>query len=325
MIACHDFLGACRNFPFRYVFFSIHDISTGTLYVEKYTVLTCALITYPIIGEIWEYTGANYFSTLGMLISVCTCYYLLSREKTKIKDLLLAGVGMALPMSSYESGVLFYITLICTVLFYCFFIQKLKRMIEYWKKAVILSAPLFVAVSIRWGVACFLRWIYGVEKGTVGETGIYWNKEALLATFKKLIIDTELNYFINGLVYLPITVFILSIILLMYCIVLQSIYNRSFTICFSGVVMILSAFTISVIQGAMMQYRVATPLSILASFSFFCIMTFIEHKAMWKVKGKPHGWLKRISRPKRAAEENQVFSFLQLSGMVSDHGTRSEM
>lgn len=43
------------------------------------------------------------------------------------------------------------------------------------------------------------------------------------------------------------------------------------------------------------------------------------------VKGKPHGWLKRISRPERAAEENQVFSFLQLSGMVSDHGTRSEM
>ena len=44
-----------------------------------------------------------------------------------------------------------------------------------------------------------------------------------------------------------------------------------------------------------------------------------------EVKGKPHGWLKRISRPETAAEENQVFSFLQLSGMVSDHGTRSEM
>ena len=52
---------------------------------------------------------------------------------------------------------------------------------------------------------------------------------------------------------------------------------------------------------------------------------FPYDEQLWNVKGKPHGWLKRISRPERAAEENQVFSFLQLSGMVSDHGTRSEM
>ena len=56
------------------------------------------------------------------------------------------------------------------------------------------------------------------------------------------------------------------------------------------------------------------------NFLIFPLLT-----SSFSVKGKPHGWLKRISRPERAAEENQVFSFLQLSGMVSDHGTRSEM
>ena len=255
------------------LFYHIHHELKNGAFVYKYTVLSCCLITYPILGEIWEYSGANYMSTGGMLISILTCFYLLTRRTVGIKEILAAGVMMTLPMSSYEAGVLFYITLVCGLLFYQFCVQGEKnRTSQYWKNTIIYAAPLVIALFLRWGIGNLLRMILGVEKVHNGATSITWGNAPFLDVLRKVIIDTVLNYVVNGIVYLPITVFLLAELFLIGYSVFLTIKKRSGMVLAGGLLLGLSVFIMPLIQGAFLQYRTAIPLSVLVSFSAFLLM-----------------------------------------------------
>ena len=255
------------------LFYHIHHELKNGAFVYKYTVLSCCLITYPILGEIWEYSGANYMSTGGMLISILTCFYLLTRRTVGIKEILAAGVMMTLPMSSYEAGVLFYITLVCGLLFYQFCVQGEKnRTSQYWKNTIIYAAPLVIALFLRWGIGNLLRLILGVEKVHNGATSITWGNAPFLDVLRKVIIDTVLNYVVNGIVYLPITVFLLAELFLIGYSVFITIKKRSGMVLAGGLLLGLSVFIMPLIQGAFLQYRTAIPLSVLVSFSAFLLM-----------------------------------------------------
>ena len=262
------------------MFFHISRGQTNNYLICKYTVLSCWLITYPILGEIWEYTGANYLSTGGMLISIVTCYYLLTRQTIGVKEYLSAGTLMTLPMSSYESGVLFYVTLVCAVLFYkyCIWSDQRKRN-KYWKNAFCYAIPLIVAFLLRWIIGNLLRLILGIAKGQNGATGIAWGKDPFPDVLRKLILDTFLNYIVNGIVYLPITLFIVAETFLIGYSVFLSLKKRSCMILIGGVLLGLSVFTLPIIQGDFMQYRTAISLSMLTSFSAFCCIECFERNS----------------------------------------------
>lgn len=247
--------------------------------VEKYTILTCCLITYPIIGEIWEYTGANYISTGGMLLSVISCYYLLTRKTMRAKHLLFAGVSMTLPMSSYESGVAFYITLVCAVLFYRYCIRcEKKQWSNYWKNAALFAVPLVFALCFRLLIGNFLRWLLHVPKMISGEAVIIWGIDTVSNILRKLFVETLLNYGINGFVYLPITVFALSAFFLTLYIMCLAITKRNVMVIIGGLLLVLSVFSLSAVQGSLMFYRTAIAISIFASFSMYCFMELFENK-----------------------------------------------
>ena len=267
------------GFMLSALFFHIHHLPGEKQFIPKYTVLSCFLITYPIVGEIWEYTGANYMSTGGMLISIVSCIYIETRGPVRIKDLLLVGALMTLPMSSYESGVLFYITLVCSVLFYKYCIRQdqMKRSL-YWKSALQYVIPLIVALLLRLAIASLLRLSMGVAKGQTGETEITWGKGPISDVFRKLIIDTFLNYIVNGLVYLPITIFVIAEIFLIIFSIVLTIKNRNGMSLLGGLILCVSVFTLTFIQGRFMQYRTAIPLSALTSFAAFSFMELFEGK-----------------------------------------------
>ena len=259
------------------LFYHVRNDKQNRTYVCKYTVLSCFLITYPILGEIWEYSGANYMSTGGMLVSIVTCYYLITRWKVGIKEVLVAGVLMTLPMSGYEAGVLFYITLVCALLFYQFCLWgDRNRKNLYCKNAILFALPLVIALFLRWGIGNLLRLILRVEKGFNGATGIAWGNAPFSDVLRKVIIDTTLNYVVNGIVYLPITFFLFAELFLFGYSVYLAIKKRSSMILARGVLLAISVFILPIMQGTFMQYRTAIPLSMLVSFSLFCLLECYE-------------------------------------------------
>ena len=259
------------------LFFELHHGSQDKQSIYKYTIMSCCMITYPIMGEIWEYSGANYMSTGGMLISIVTCYYLQIKQSIGIKELLAAGVLMTLPMASYESGILFYVTLVCAILFYkyCVWNDQKKRS-QYWKNASLYATPLIIALFLRWTIGKLLRLLLGVAKGYNGATGIAWGRDPFLDTLRKLIIDTILNYGVNGLVYFPISVFLFAEVFLISYSVYCAIKKRDRMILEGGILLALSVFILPVLQGAFMQYRTAISLTGLTSFSVFFLMESFE-------------------------------------------------
>lgn len=267
------------------LFFDIHQTSQNRQFVYKYTVLSCFLITYPILGEIWEYSGANYMSTGGMLISIVSCYYLQTRQTIGIKELLATGLLMTLPMSSYESGVLFYITLVCAILFYkyCVWSDRGKSNL-YWKNACIYAIPLVIAFFLRMIIGYLLRLLLGVAKGHNGATGIRWGTDPFIDVFRKLIIDTVLNYIVNGLVYLPIAIFLLAELFLIFFSVYLTIKKRNGIILLGGLFLTVSVFALPILQGTFMQYRTAITLSILTSFAFFLLVESVERNGTNLIK-----------------------------------------
>ena len=261
------------------LFFHIRRDQIGNFSVCKYTVLSCWLITYPILGEIWEYTGANYLSTGGMLISIVTCYYFQTRQTMGVKEYLTTGALMTLPMSSYESGVLFYITLVCAILYYkyCIWSDQIKRNL-YWKKAFQYAIPLVVACFLRWMIGNILRLVLGVAKGQNGATGIVWGNDPFVDILRKLIIDTFLNYVVNGIVYLPITILLFAEVFLIVYSVFLAVKKKRGMILTGGVLLVLSVYILPLMQGKFMPYRTAIPLSMLTSFFAFCCVESIERR-----------------------------------------------
>ena len=261
------------------LFFHLHHADQGTLLPSKYTILTCSLVTYPMIGEIWEYTGANYISTGGMLLSIVTCYYLLIRGRIRGSDLLLGAALMTIPMSSYESGVAFYVTLVCGILFYRYCVWgERNRKWDYWKTAISFVLVLVLALCFRLLIGSLLRWILKVPKGFSGEAVISWGEANLVDMLRRLYIETVLNYGINGLVYLPIGVFCAAVVFLAIYAIYKTIEKKSIMVIVGSGIFLLSVFTLTLIQGSIMFYRTALPLSVFSSVTFFCLAEALERQ-----------------------------------------------
>ena len=256
------------------LFFQMSNDRKNSEAISKYTILTCSLITAPILGEIWEYTGSNYMSTGGMLISVVACYYLLTRKRVGLKETLLSGGIMTLPMASYESGVLFYITLVCAILYYKYCVHDNHKRISlpYLKSAVQFAIPLVIALCLRVVVGHFLRLVMGIAKGTNGATGIAWKNDLFMDVLRKLVLDTYLNYVINGIVYLPITLFLLATFFFVGFSFFLTIKKKNGMILIAGIILVFSVFLLPIVQGTFLQYRAAISLPMLVSFALFCAM-----------------------------------------------------
>ena len=86
-----------------------------------------------------------------------------------------------------------------------------------------------------------------------------------------LIGSNVFRYFVAGLVYFPITIFVLFSLVFIVYVIQNSISKRNCQICLLGVVFFLSLFALPVLQGLCMQYRTAQPLTLYVAFVAFVL------------------------------------------------------
>lgn len=92
-----------------------------------YTVLTCGLISYPLINEEWEYTVMDFCMTGNLMLCSAAMLYLVLQcdfddrmflHKNVWKKWLLPSLLLMLSAASYETGSFYYVSLACMVLFF---------------------------------------------------------------------------------------------------------------------------------------------------------------------------------------------------------------
>lgn len=132
--------------------------------VLVYTITASAFITYPMINEIWEYTGADYM-VAGNLCLVTLAAIVLKSDLSVRKKLVYASALLIIPMSSYESAIFYYITLVCVVIFYEQWVCKDYTLtLKTWAKQIfVYMIPLLIAFVIRFAVSFCINSIYNLE------------------------------------------------------------------------------------------------------------------------------------------------------------------
>lgn len=248
--------------------------------ILSYTVLSSMMLTYPLINEIYEFTGADLQFTGNLALMILAFIYLtLNIEKPTSRTMAVACLLMILPASSYEVALFSYLTLLCAVILYKYNIlscTKISMKRWLWENVYYLL-PLVAAVIIRFIVAFLLREIYDLPFYAGGSTGISYEN----TTITYILGSNGYRYIFAGLVYFPITVFVIALVVFAIYLIYLYIVERKIQVIGLGMLLVISLFSLSIIQGCCMQYRTAQSLTVFVAFVAFMI-TRLEVKGRYK-------------------------------------------
>ena len=246
--------------------------------VLPYTITASAFITYPLINEIWEYIGAD-FMVAGNLCLVTISAIVTNSKLLFRKKLLYASALLVLPMSSYESAIFYYISLVCVILFYEQWVCKEQTLtLKIWiKQMMVYVIPFLIAFVIRFAVSFCINSILNLEYHGGGATGTTWIRENFGYVLKNMIGYVIFDYGIMGLVYLPITIFLISLLLYVVC----TLSKKQMNCILLGIIVIVSLFVQSIIQGYDQPYRTSQVFTLFVAFSFYLTIISVS-STIWQ-------------------------------------------
>lgn len=250
--------------------------------ILPYTIVASIFITYPLINEIWEYVIADYIVG-GNLCLVTMAAIIIKKSLSStisIKRLFIACILMLLPMSSYETAVFYYISLVEVIIFYEELIQVEPSFhIKDWiKKNLFYFLPLVGAFIARFVISFIINSICDLDYDGGGDTKIIWYYYDFVPTLKGLIVGNILHYTIYGLVYLPITVFFIALVF--FFIKSLLLRGKRRVLLFLGVIVVVSLFSLAILQGDLLMYRHAQTITLFVSFSAYLVC--VSMKTEWR-------------------------------------------
>lgn len=249
-------------------------------HILSYTVLSSMVLTYPLINEIYEYTGADiqYAGNLALMIFAFT--YLTIKKATvhreKLGAIFKASLLMILPASSYEVGLFSYVTLLCAVIFYKHSNSLDNRLsLKQWLyENGYYLAPLLLAIAYRFIVHFAILFISDATYIQVGGSIIDYSNTTLLY----LLGSNFFKYYVAGLVYFPITVFVAFSFVFWGGILWKSISKCSSQIVILAIPLYISIFSLAFIRGLCMDYRIAQTVTVFVAFVAFLLCEIRESR-----------------------------------------------
>lgn len=263
---------------FCYILYSIG----GSKDILQYSITASIFITYPLINEIWEYVGADFMVGGNLcLVSLAAIAIKETSSALSLKRILLASFLLLLPMSSYETGVFYYIALVGIIIFYedISSFDSLLHVSDWIKKNLYYFIPLVIAFVLRFTVSFIINTVFDLEYSGGGDTKIIWLEYSFIPTLKGVIVSNFLHYVVYGLVYFPIAVFGFS--LLNFIVYALSIKGNRLKHTLLGIIVIISLFSLAILQGDLLMYRHAQTITLFVAFSVYLVCMSIRIR--WRI------------------------------------------
>ena len=236
-------------------------------------IFSCVFISYPLINEIWEYTGANVCVCGGYFltgISVYCIYELLNNKnlslKQKILCILISLFCATIICSAYESIAAVYVLVVFIVLFLKSVATDKKEYTfsKLLKEGIIYSIFLACGCILRLITHKIILFVFKLEKGGNGATEIYWGEKPFIKILKGLIKSYRHEFIQKAQIYFPIAVVSICIAILFFIMTIGTIKRKDFKLFFCGAGMMLSLILLSLVQGELSPERTNQP------FALFC-------------------------------------------------------
>ena len=285
------FVGFTEMFPFVFRFlallfyiiaailfcFVLYSIG-GSKSVIPYTICASAFVSYPLIHEIFEYE-VSYMVTGNLCLVTLAAIVIRSRLSVKTK-ILWASLLIELPISSYESAIFYYITLVCIIILYEYIANHEMKFefMDWVRKNLLFFIPVIVALAIRIAIHVFIYLIFGLKYLGNGANGILWIEDSFLHVLKCMAVFTIVDYFLCALIYLPITIFLLSLFFFIFS--LSQVKNKRRCVYVLGLMVVISLFSQSLLQGYSQPGRTSQVFTLFVAFSSYLLV--VSSKAEWR-------------------------------------------
>ena len=238
-----------------------------------YLTFISLFMTYPLIHEVWEYTGtctalygSLFFSTSALI------YMLVNKKEMTIVDYVFCGLFLTPSTSSYEASVFLYITIVLSILF-----SKIINDEEtnWFMDGLSFAIPLFIAVINKFFIGKILIILYKVTYKSNGASTINWFsgniKDSIYEIWKNI------NSYILSFPYFPVGEFVIALLLFCFYVLVKSSSNNCRNILPVGVLLLVSLFTQSLIQGYCLPYRTAQTVQYFVAFVSFLLFDYFSN------------------------------------------------
>ena len=297
--------------------------------VLPYTIAASFFTTYPLVNEIWEYTGADYMVGGNLCFATMTSV-LMRMDLPFLKRIVYGSALLLLPVSSYESAIFYYITLECIISFCELSVCSNSSLTigRIIKKKIVNFMPLVLAIIMRFVISFAINTVFDLDYHGGGATNILWLEDSFSHTLKCMLGFVAIKYFLTGLVYFPITVFLFSILLFSVYIVTNRKHGSNLII--MGCFVVLSLFIQSLIQGYAQPYRTSQTLILFVSFSFYLLSVSIKsnwrkylYTILFSMCWYQSVYLNRVLSLNNLRSDNELEVIRQIgSRLVSEYGEK---
>lgn len=257
-----------------YVFGTVlHQLNGRKGKLLPYLLLTGAMITFPLISEIWEYHGSalGYFVPMLMIFLSCLVF---ETEQDGKKKYLYASLLLAAAECIDMITAFVYMAVVCMILFYRYAVNG-REDHPKWKwilEGLAYVPQLAVAVAVRLILQVVLQKITGTSFDPTIDVRIDMSPLSIL----KAIAYNGFSYGFESLLYQPILIFDLACLAFLVISIIRCRKMHSPVPILISICILLCLFSQSILQGRRLNFRHALGICIFIGFVFFLVMERIE-------------------------------------------------
>lgn len=280
--------GQTEYMPFVFDFLAVLSLIAGAFLVScliyKYTkynnhwayiIFSCLYVSFPLLNEIFEYTGANFAVYFGIALSALVILFVSNTENNLLILSIIYGLIYSPVISSYEASCFVYVLLVL-ICMYLKYRNDIKTNWNWLSDGIRYALPLIFALIFRVLIGFILIKLNNIAYKPNGDTFIYYffNGTKYLAW---VFVENILRYVIEWN-YMP--VFEFSIFTLIFIIISIKESKRNKSILVLNTFIVISVFFLSILQGKSLEYRQAQTVQMFTAFCGYLMIEKTEKKAL---------------------------------------------
>ncbi len=302
-----NFLFGCTEYRPYYeealsIIFILIAAVTGAIFIKRITenkinphactFFACFIATYPIINEIFLYAGSGLNMAIGYMLTFIAILLMNSFfDNKKISRIIWATVIMIFNISLYESFIFVYICCVCATLFIKQLIadgtfpqatshgedkkddEKVisKDNSRSFKnvsiEAIWYIVPLAVGLILEYLISNGVRIIANISASDASASDIVFPPNLY-----ETAVSITINYILDALWYLPITLLVISGIILLVITIKQSLKNKKHIYWLYTAGIALSILALPILQSGSIKYRNAQSLVVFCMFPLVLLL-----------------------------------------------------
>lgn len=266
-----------------------------------YTVFACVLISSPIISEVvvWYVQDGIYLghgvTALAVLFSMEALRQGISTKRC-ISNLAAGAVFLTVALGFYEAFMIVYLVAMVMV----FFSIRLLQKRDYNKKVgtwfLCLIPACLLTMILRTIMVEFMIRFFHLEDQTqvlksrgLHEVLGWFDGTRTFDDFLYVMKDFFVKYYINAVVYVPVTILVLAIMVIVAMAIWWSIRRKDGWIAVAALGMLLIPWILPVLEGVATYYRSSQYVPLMTAFGVLLVAWMLEQHREWKYYGKLAG------------------------------------